>query len=141
VDPEDLFRVGTEVRLTDVDLNGHVNHAAYLAYAEAARIHHLGSTGVTPQRLVDNGLAVIVLRLEIDYRQEVALGETVSATSRYVFEPGRRSFHNQGQVLLGDQPAAELKVVLGLLDLATRKLRTEPVNQLRQLASDANNEG
>lgn len=131
------FRIATPVRLTDLDLNGHVNHGAYLVYAEAARVHHLGSLGAAAPRLVAEGLAVIVLRLEIDYMGEVGMDDAVEATSRYIFEPGRTAFRNHGQVLRGGTPAADLAVTLGLLDLEQRKLRKAPADVLTGLIESA----
>lgn len=120
------FTVATEVRFSDLDVNGHVNHAAYLAYAEAARIHHLASLGLSPTRLVEFDRAVVVLRLEIDYRGELALSDSLVATSRYEFEDGRRSFLNDGQVIGNGNVVAQLRLVLGLMDLSERRLIDEP---------------
>lgn len=133
------FRIPTELRLTDVDLNGHVNHAAYLAYAEAARVRHLGALGVSAPRLVTEGLAVVVLRLEIDYIHELGMEDTVEATSRYIFDGDRTVFGNHGRVLSCGEPAAELHLKLGLLDLKQRRLRKSPAAVLTELAESIPN--
>ncbi|HWM35283.1 MAG TPA: acyl-CoA thioesterase [Pseudolysinimonas sp.] len=119
---EQEFRMDIGVRLLDLDPNGHVNHASYLSYAETARVRHLSAAGRSPARLAASGLAVVVLRLEIDYRRELVWDDPVSATSRFRFEGARSAFRNTGRVLAGDQVAAELEVVLGVLDLASRRL-------------------
>lgn len=129
------FRTGIEVRLTDLDLNGHVNHGAYLAYAEAARVHHLEEHGLGPKQLVQAGVAVVILRLEIDYRQELSFEDVVTATSEYEFSGQGKSFRSLSRIFKQDEVAAELKAVLGVLDLGTRRLRSDPEGVLLNLVA------
>lgn len=130
-----VFRTGIEVRLTDLDLNGHVNHGAYLAYAEAARVHQLEERGLGPKQLVRAGIAVVILRLEVDYRRELSFEDTVTATSEYEFSGQGKSFRNLSRVFKQDEVAAELKAVLGILDLQTRRLRPDPEGLMLGLAT------
>ena len=66
------------VRFRDLDPMGHVNNAVFLTYIESARaafLQHLGAV----QTLED--LAIIVARIEIDFRAPVRFGEDSAMSS------------------------------------------------------------
>jgi acyl-CoA thioester hydrolase len=82
------FSFKVEVRFRDLDALGHVNNAVYLTYLESARIAYwFHVTGTS--RLQD--LAMILARVEVDYRSPVSLGETLDVQVRCV-SMGRSSF-------------------------------------------------
>jgi len=67
------------VRFRDLDPMGHVNNAVFLTYIESARaafLQHLGAV----QTLED--LAIIVARIEIDFRAPVRFGDEVFVNLR-----------------------------------------------------------
>ena len=71
------------VRFRDLDPMGHVNNAVFLTYIESARaafLQHLGAV----QTLED--LAIIVARIEIDFRAPVRFGDESLADSELVRE-------------------------------------------------------
>ena len=73
------------VRFRDLDPMGHVNNAVFLTYIESARaafLQHLGAV----QTLED--LAIIVARIEIDFRAPVRFGDEVEVSVRV--QPLRR---------------------------------------------------
>ena len=76
------------VRFRDLDPMGHVNNAVFLTYIESARaafLQHLGAV----QTLED--LAIIVARIEIDFRAPVRFGDEVEVSVR-VSRFGDKSF-------------------------------------------------
>ena len=66
-----------KVRSYELDSYGHVNHAVYLNYFEKARFDTLDSYGITRRKMLDNGLKIYVVRLEIDYLSQVFFEDTL----------------------------------------------------------------
>jgi YbgC/YbaW family acyl-CoA thioester hydrolase len=64
-----------QVRSYELDGLGHVNHAVYLNYLEQARFDALAEGGFPLSRMYDEGWAVHVVRIEVDYRRECRLGD------------------------------------------------------------------
>ena len=73
-------RLSIKVRFSDLDAMGHVNNATYLSYLEEARLayydHVLG--------IKTNGLNfnAVIARIEIDYLEQVRLGDNVEVYTR-----------------------------------------------------------
>jgi YbgC/YbaW family acyl-CoA thioester hydrolase len=69
--------MGHEHRLTvrtyECDANGHVNNATYLNYLEVARVAYLRAVGTSYRELKDRGLALVIVRIAIDYRGEARM--------------------------------------------------------------------
>jgi acyl-CoA thioester hydrolase len=65
---EYLFSVEFLVRDYELDLQGVVNNAVYQHYLEHARHEYLISRGINFSDLHENGLDLIVTKVEIDYR-------------------------------------------------------------------------
>jgi acyl-CoA thioester hydrolase len=67
---QDDYQYGVEftVRDYECDIQGVVNNANYLHYLEHARHEFLISRGINFSELHDNGLDLIVTRVEIDYK-------------------------------------------------------------------------
>ena len=105
------------VRFRDLDPMGHVNNAVFLTYIESARaafLQHLGAV----QTLED--LAIIVARIEIDFREPVRFGDEVEVSVR-VSRFGEKSFDLEHELRVGDTLAAEAKTVLVTYDYERRE--------------------
>ena len=97
-DPRDLpgtfaHRHPVAVRFADTDAMGHVNNAAYLTYAESARLaYYEGVTG-QPLPLATHGAeeGMILAEIRITYRNQAFYGETLIVETR-VDRVGRTSF-------------------------------------------------
>lgn len=63
------------VRMAELDSFGHVNHAIYLSYLEHARFQALTEAGFSWEVLEARGWAIFVVRVEIDYVEEVRRGD------------------------------------------------------------------
>jgi acyl-CoA thioester hydrolase len=72
-----LFRFShlIEVRFADLDLLGHVNHAAYFTYMETARVHYVNQ--VLSWGGDWRGLSFIVARAACDYELALQLEDAV----------------------------------------------------------------
>lgn len=69
-------------RSYELDSFGHVNHAVFLNWFEQARFETLDAAGHPAEKLVADGWAVVVVRVEVDYRAEVLLGDEVVIGTR-----------------------------------------------------------
>jgi YbgC/YbaW family acyl-CoA thioester hydrolase len=59
-----------DVRTSELDSFGHVNHAVYLTYFEHARFRALSEAGFAWGVLAERGWAIFVVRIEVDYLAE-----------------------------------------------------------------------
>lgn len=69
------FHLDMQVRDYECDMQGVVNHAVYLHYLEHARHEFLKSRGLDFARMTAEGLIVVVVRAELDYRQSLRSGD------------------------------------------------------------------
>jgi acyl-CoA thioester hydrolase len=83
----DDFSIELAVRDYECDLQGVVNHARYLHYLEHARHEYLLHCGLDFARLTAEGVLVVVVRAEIDYRRSLRSGDRM----RISVSPVRRS--------------------------------------------------
>ena len=119
------------VRFRDLDPMGHVNNAVFLTYIESARaafLQHLGAV----QTLED--LAIIVARIEIDFRAPVRFGDEVEISVR-VSRFGDKSFDLEHELRVGDTLAAEAKTVLVTYDYERREPVAIPAAWREKLAA------
>jgi acyl-CoA thioester hydrolase len=102
-----MFIHRERVRFRDLDALGHVNNAVFLTYIESARIGYLLDLGVATSL---DDLAIIVARIEIDFRSPVGLGDDVEIgvrASRF----GTKSFDLEHELHAGGRLVAEAKTV------------------------------
>jgi len=70
VTPARTHRTAIQMRFSDTDALGHLNNGSFAVYAEVARIEFLGLLG-------DTRRAMILARLEVDFRRQIRYGEPV----------------------------------------------------------------
>ncbi len=100
------------VRYRDADAFGHVNNAVYLTYLEQARNALLASLGLV-RSLED--IAMILARVEIDYRAQLDVDEEVDTAVRCT-RIGTKSFELEYELRAGDRVVAQAKTVLVAFD-------------------------
>lgn len=81
------FSYRMSVRDYECDMQGVVNNAVYQNYLEHARHEFLKSRGLDFAQLTADGIIVVVIRAEIDYKQSLRSGDKFSVT----VEPYRKS--------------------------------------------------
>ena len=119
------------VRFRDLDPMGHVNNAVFLTYIESARaafLQHLGAV----QTLED--LAIIVARIEIDFRAPVRFGDEVEVSVR-VSRFGEKSFDLEHELRVAGTVVAEAKSVLVTYDYERREPVAIPDEWREKLAA------
>jgi acyl-CoA thioester hydrolase len=106
--PEFEFVHRERVRYRDGDAFGHVNNAVYLTYLEQARNAFLASLGLV--RTIED-IAMILARVEIDYRAQLDVDEEVEVAVR-CSRIGTKSFDLEYELRTGERVVAEARTVL-----------------------------
>lgn len=71
----EIFELEFEVRDYECDLQGIVNNARYLNYLEHTRHKFLLSRGIDFAKLHNEGIDLVVSRIEIDYKYSLTSGD------------------------------------------------------------------
>jgi acyl-CoA thioester hydrolase len=130
------FSVPVTVRGYETDVQGHLNQAVYLNYAEHARWSLLQAAGISQAALVGQGVGPVALETTIRYRRELLAGDEVEVTCGFEWGEGK-TFRIRQTVRKADGTvAAEIDAVGGLMDLKARRLVTDPREHFKALASD-----
>ena len=105
------------VRVSDTDLNGHVNNGAIGAYCETGRADLVNAVAGAPKERPFN---LAVARITIDYRREVHYPGRVRIGGAIV-SLGNTSFVIEQALFVGEDCVATAENVMVLLDRETRK--------------------
>jgi acyl-CoA thioester hydrolase len=126
-----MFVHKERVRFRDLDALGHVNNAVFLTYIESARVAFLVDLGAATT-LED--MAIIVARIEIDFRAPVGFGEEVEIEVR-ASRFGDKSFDLDYELRVGGKIVAEAKSVLVGYDYDKGETVTIPDDWRERLAA------
>ncbi|MEV5011132.1 acyl-CoA thioesterase [Streptomyces sp. NPDC055692] len=128
--------VRVTVRGYEADVQGHLNQAVYLNYAEHARWSLLQAAGISQAGLVSGGVGPVVLETTIRYLRELLAGGEVDVTCAFEWGGGK-AFRILQTIRKADGTvAAEIDAVGGLLDLKARRLVPAPHDRFKQLATE-----
>ncbi|MFI9804533.1 acyl-CoA thioesterase [Streptomyces sp. NPDC052301] len=130
------FSVRVTVRGYETDVQGHLNQAVYLNYAEHARWSLLRAAGVSQAELIGKGVGPVTLETTIRYRRELLAGDEVDVTCAFEWGDGK-TFRVLQEIRRPDGTvAAEITAVGGLLDLTERRLVADPGKAFAELAAE-----
>ena len=88
-------RLTLKVRHYEVDLYGHVNHANYVHYLEAARVEALEQVGLALPEIRRQGYLIVAVDLAVKYHAPAYAGETLEILTRVREIRGARSIWAQ----------------------------------------------
>lgn len=110
----EIFELEFEVRDYECDLQGIVNNSVYLNYLEHARHKYLLGKGIDFAQLHNDGIDLVVSRIEIDYKYSLTSGDKfiVRLTTRR--EGHLRMIFEQEAVKLSDGKTAVKAKVIGV---------------------------
>ncbi|GGJ83525.1 acyl-CoA thioesterase [Deinococcus aquiradiocola] len=108
-------RTPIQMRYSDTDMMGHINNAAYVQFLEFARMDLLAALLPTGTHL-----PVVLARLELDYRREVHLHQTVEVLTLPV-RVGNSSWEYAFRLLADGEVSAEGRSVQVHTDPVTRR--------------------
>ena len=105
-----------QLRWSDPDTYGHVNHARALSLLEDPRL----AIAAAAPGVVDGRPDIILARLEVDYLRQLhyRMGERLCVRS-WVTRVGTKSFAMRQELLQDDALAIRLDAVLVVFDVAT----------------------
>jgi acyl-CoA thioester hydrolase len=129
------FQVRVGARGYEVDLNGHVAGVVLLQYGQHARWECLRAAGVDYSEFARSGIGTVSLEENICFHRELKAGDEVDISC--VFDwPHGKTFRVRQELRRADGTlVAEIENVGGLLDLATRRLLTDPDTHWRSAAA------
>ncbi|MFC8096878.1 acyl-CoA thioesterase [Streptomyces sp. NPDC057301] len=129
------FSVPVTVRGYETDVQGHLNQAVYLNYAEHARWTLLHTAGISQTGLASKGVGPVALETTIRYKRELLAGDEVEVTCAFTW--GGKTFTIEQTIRKTDGTvAAEITAVGGILNLQERRLVARPDEVFKELASD-----
>ena len=112
-----MKRTSIEIRFTDVDIQGHVNHTAIVEWIAHARVtlidekvnqyHH---TLWENRKDQDPELDHVLVNLEVNFHKEVFYPGTIEVTAR-VLNVGNKSVTTEFFVYSGDEVVAEAQCI------------------------------
>ena len=106
------FSIEMAVRDYECDIQGIVNNAVYQNYLEHARHEFLKSIGIDFAEYSRNGINLVVVRAEIDYRQPLQSGDTFRIGVRMERESRLKfAFVQEIQRLADKQRALQAKII------------------------------
>lgn len=80
--PPDLFQIQLDVRDYECDLQGIVNNSVYQQYLEHARHLYLKAHQVDFAKLTAEGIHLVVIKAELEYKQSLKPGDRFSVSVR-----------------------------------------------------------
>ncbi len=105
------------LRFCDTDRLGHINNAVYAVMYEAGRAEMLAQVGLLDP---DDGHAVVIARLEIDFLREMNWPATVAVESA-LHRIGRKSLHARQRLVVDGVVTSRAASVLAIIDTGTRR--------------------
>ncbi|MFE9922541.1 acyl-CoA thioesterase [Streptomyces sp. NPDC005774] len=130
------FSVRVTVRGYETDVQGHLNQAVYLNYAEHARWGLLHEAGITQSVLAARGVGPVALETTIRYKRELLAGDEVDVSCVFAWSTGKTFRIEQVITKTDGTVSAEITAVGGVLDLKRRTLLPDPRDIFRELAKD-----
>jgi acyl-CoA thioester hydrolase len=108
-----VHRTELQMRFSDTDALGHVNNIAFASYAETGRVDFL-------KRLGHSVTSLILANVAIDYRRQIAFGESLHIDT-WVEALGKSSITLGQTIWANDERAADVKSVAVHFDYKTGK--------------------
>jgi acyl-CoA thioester hydrolase len=125
--PEGVFHLHRRVEWRDIDPLGHVNNAAYLAFAEDCGVQVAAAFGWPMARCTEAGFGIIVRRHDIEYHQPAALDDELEI-STYVsdFRQTNAIRHYFIRNVETDELLVRVRSLYAWIDLKTNRLIRMP---------------
>lgn len=127
---EYIYRLEFSVRDYECDLQGIVNNAHYQHYLEHTRHEFLSSRGVSFSKLHDEGIDLIVTRVEIEYKFPLRSGDRFVVTLNLKREGNVRILFEQDIFRLPDEKLIVSAMVTGIASRNGKPVSPEGVFML-----------
>ena len=124
------------MRGDEIDANGHLNGSVYVRYADDTRRECAVDAGVAMDELLASGVGPENLETTIRFHRELREGDEVDVSCAFEWGDGKTMRVVQEFRRPSGELVAELVSVGGLLDLAERRLVTDPSGRWRAAARE-----
>jgi len=104
-----------DVRFSELDPYGHVNHAVYVTYFEVARTEALAHCELPLDELAHKGYQFVVTNIAVRFRRAATAGERLTITTE-VAQVRRASSIWRQQITRGDELLVTAEVTVGITD-------------------------
>jgi acyl-CoA thioester hydrolase len=123
------------VRIYELDVNGHVNNAVYLSYAEQVATEHAEAAGFGRAWTLARGGGWVVRRHEIVYHRPAVYGDELELTTRVQLLKGARGLRHTSIFRVADgAPVADVDTEWVWVRLADGRPARVPAELLALLA-------
>lgn len=110
------------VRFYELDPYNHVNHSVYYQYFETARISLLADEGFTLQRMMEDGVMIVVTQIETSFLKAAEGGDHLVIETE-VAGFSRVTTTWRQRLLRGDEVLVRQEVLAAMTNLEGRPLR------------------
>ncbi len=124
-----------KVHYEDTDAGGVVYHANYLAFAERARSAWFSLMGIDQNQFLQDGMAFVVVALDIRYHRPARLGQELRVVSRLTNMTGVRAIMDQNITDTQDRLLTSIQVQFVQASLEGRACRFDPDVKTKILAT------
>ncbi len=111
-----------DVRFSELDPYGHVNHAVYLTYFEVARTEALVWCDLPIEAMAERGYQMVVTSLEVEFRRSAGPGDRLSVETRISELRRARAIWSQ-RILRDDEVLVRAEITIGVTDRAGKPSR------------------
>jgi acyl-CoA thioester hydrolase len=117
-----------EIRVDEIDVNGHLHHPNYLEHCSHTRYCQLVEMGWTLDRMAAHGIGAATLSEQIRYRLEVRLGDLITVTYQVIgYSADGTRWCTRNQVMRPDGAIAAIVTMTGAwFDLRPRRIEAPP---------------
>ena len=115
-------RLDIDVRFYELDPYNHVNHAVYIQYFETARIAVLADAGYTLQGMMDDGVLILVTRIDTKFLKPASGGDHLVVETE-VLGYTRVMTNWRQRLLRGDEVLVKQELSAAVTSLEGRPLR------------------
>lgn len=104
-----------DVRFSELDPYGHVNHAVYVSYFEVARTEALAACEIPLDVMAERGYQIVVTSIEVRYRRPATAGDRLTIETS-LSELRRASGTWSQRICRGDEVLVTAEVKAGVTD-------------------------
>ena len=125
------FSMEMDVRDYECDIQGIVNNAVYQNYLEHVRHEYLKHVGIDLAELARNGINLVVIRAELDYKLPLMSGDKFMVGLNMERESKIKfAFHQEIIRLSDEKPIVKAKIIGTALNPRGRPAIPDALNQL-----------
>lgn len=129
-----VYRYSLHIKESYLDTFGHVNNAVYLILFEEARWDVITQNGYGLKKIQESGLGPTILELKVSFLKELRLRDEITIETQLISYKRKIGILSQ-KIMRGEECCSRAEFIIGLFDLAHRKLILPTDDWLRALGA------